>query len=88
MKSFERLTSFFAWLQIVASPALIGLFIAFFIYSNYASTAGLIISIVVAVAGLTIGVVLATKIWKRKGTVNFISKISATPELENPKAED
>ncbi len=88
MKSFERFTSFFAWLQIVASPALIGLVIAFIIYSKYASTAGLIMSIIVAVAGLTIGIVLATKIWKRKGTVNFMAKISTTPEIENPEAED
>jgi hypothetical protein len=32
---------------------------------------------------LIAGIILASKIWKKRGTVDFISNISATPELDN-----
>lgn len=72
-----------AWLQIVASPLLIGLGISAFIYFRNPSKTTLIISIIVAVLGLFIGIVWANRIWKTKGTMWFVSQISATPELDN-----
>jgi formate hydrogenlyase subunit 3/multisubunit Na+/H+ antiporter MnhD subunit len=83
MKIFEWLTFFIAWLQIVAFPFLIGIAAGFLTYINYPSTAGLITGISIAVLGLIAGIILATKIWKKRGTVDFISNISATPELDN-----
>lgn len=71
------------WLQIVASPLLIGLGIAAFIYFPNPSETRLIIAIIVAVLGLVIGIVWANRIWKTKGTMWFVSQISATPDLDN-----
>jgi hypothetical protein len=83
MKILEWLTSFIAWLKIVFSPLFLGLVAGLFIYGIYPTTTGLIIGIIVAALGLIIGVIFATRVWKKQGTVNFISRISASPELDN-----
>jgi len=82
MKILEWITSFFAWLQIVASPLFFGLVIGFIVYGIYPNTIGLISGIAIAAAGLVTGIIFATKIWKKKGTVNFISRVAASPELD------
>jgi formate hydrogenlyase subunit 3/multisubunit Na+/H+ antiporter MnhD subunit len=83
MKIFEWLTSFIAWLQIVAFPLLIGVAAGFLIYINYPSTAGILTGISIVVLGLVARIILATRIWKKRGSVDFVSSIAATPELDN-----
>lgn len=83
MKIVEWITSFFAWLQILASPLLIGLIIGFVIYKKYPTKTGLILSICIVLLSLLIGIIIATRIWKKKGTTNFISKIAASPDLDD-----
>lgn len=83
MKILECLTSFIAWLQIVASPLFFGLIIGLVIYGIYPTNIGLILGVAVATLGLVIGIIFATKIWKKRGTVDFISRVSASPELDN-----
>jgi hypothetical protein len=82
-KVFEFIMEIIGWLQIVASPLLIGLGIAGFIYFPNPTETRLIIAIIVSVLGLTIGIVWANRIWKTKGTMWFVSQISATPDLDN-----
>ena len=72
MKILEWTTSFLAWLQIVASPLLFGLLIGLIVYGIYPGTTGLILGIAIAAIGLTIGIIIATRIWKKGGTVDFI----------------
>lgn len=43
--------------------------------------------IIVATIGLVIGIIWATRQWKGKGTIWFMSRIMATPELDNPDEE-
>ncbi len=83
MKILERLTSFMAGLQIAFSPLCIGVVAGLFIYGFYPTTTGLVIGIVVAALGLITGVMLARRVWRKRGTVEFISKVSASPELDN-----
>jgi hypothetical protein len=80
---FDYLTEVIGWIQIVFSPLLLAGILGFFIYISNPSTTRLIIGIGVATIGLVLGILLATKIWKKIGTINFISKVSATPELDN-----
>jgi hypothetical protein len=80
---FGFITESIAWLQIVASPLLIGLIIGSLIYFPNPSRARLVLGSTIAVLGLVIGIIWATKQWKGKGTVWFISRVSATPELDN-----
>jgi hypothetical protein len=86
-KIFEFITELIGWLQIVASPLLIGGIIGAIIYFSRPSTTRLVIGIIVTTVGLVLGVIWATKKWKRKGTIFFLSRIMATPELDNPRKE-
>jgi hypothetical protein len=88
MKILEWITSFFAWLEIVFFPTFIGFAIACVFYYNSPSRIRLVISIVIATVGLIIGIIIATRIWKTQGTTEFISKVSATPELDNLEKND
>ena len=83
MKILEWLTAFFAWLQIVFSPLFFGVVIGLIVYGIYPTTAGLVLGIAIAVLGLTIGIIFATRVWKKRGTIDFISRVSASPELDN-----
>lgn len=79
---FELLTEISAWLQIVASPLLAGLVLGFLIYISVPYTTGIVMGLLVALVGLVIGIVWATRVWKKRGTVHFMSRIMATPELD------
>ena len=80
---FEYMMGIIAWLQIVASPLIIGLGIGAFIYFPNPTLTRLSIAIIISVLGLIIGIVWANRIWKTKGTLWFISQVSATPDLDN-----
>lgn len=82
-KTFEYITETIGWLQIVASPLLIGLGIGAFIYFQDPTLLRLIIGIIISIIGLIFGIIWANKVWRTKGTVWFMSQISATPDLDN-----
>jgi hypothetical protein len=82
-KIFEIITEIVGWIQIVLSPTFIGIAFGFGIYYYFPNQIGMIFGIVVAIVGFIIGLVLATKKFKTTGTINFLSRISATPELDN-----
>ncbi|HUM46882.1 MAG TPA: hypothetical protein PLD84_08140 [Chitinophagales bacterium] len=66
------------WIQIVASPFLIGLCIGALLYFFKPEISTLIISISVSTLGLIIGIVWATNIWIKNGTTwTSLTKISA-----------
>ncbi len=83
MSFFDYFTEVIGWVQIVASPLLLGLIIAAFIYFSNPTTWRLIIAIGVALLGLIVGIVFATRVWKKQGTIHFVSRIMATPELDD-----
>lgn len=82
MKLFRIITEIFGWLQIVASPFLISVVIALGVYFVWQDEIGFVTAIMISITGLMTGIILATRVWKRKGTINFISQINVTPELE------
>ena len=82
MKAIDLLVKIIAWLQIVASPLIAGLLIAVIVYANIPGTLGLILALLLSASGLIGGIVFATRTWKKKGAVEFISRVSATPELD------
>ncbi len=85
---FEFITETIGWLQIVASPLLIGLGIGAFIYFPDPTTIRLVLGIIVATLGLIVGIIWANKAWKGKGTIWFVSRVMATPELDEPDEEN
>jgi hypothetical protein len=80
---FELFTESIGWFQIVASPLLIGLIVGAIIYLPNPTTNRLVLGIFVVTLGLVIGIIWASKQWKGKGTIWFMSRIMATPELDS-----
>lgn len=83
MSFFDYAMEVVGWLQIVASPLLLGLVLGAVIYFSNPSDGRLALGIFVALVGLFAGIVFATKVWKKQGTIHFVSRIMATPELDN-----
>jgi hypothetical protein len=81
-KGLESITEIIGWLQIVISPTIIGIGLGFIFYSNFENMTGLIFAIIISIIGFVIGIILANKKFKTTGTVNFLSRITATPEIE------
>jgi hypothetical protein len=71
------------WLQIVASPLLIGAIIGVIIYVTNPGSTTLFIGIVITTIGLIIGIVWATRVSKKEGASRFISKIIETPDIDD-----
>jgi hypothetical protein len=92
MSFFDYATEIIGWLQIVASPLLLGLVLGAIIYFSSPSDGRLALGIFVALVGLIVGIIFATRVWKKQGTMHFVSRIMATPELDNleedKKSED
>jgi hypothetical protein len=82
MKPFHLFTEILGWLQIAASPLLAGLLIGFVVVLAMPGNTGLVIAGVLALAGLITGIIWAGRVWRNRGTVNFMSRIMATPELD------
>ena len=82
-KVFENITEVIGWLQIVASPTLICSGIGAFIYFRNQNLTNLIIALCICFVGVVIGILFANKIWRTKGTVWFMSRVNASPELDN-----
>lgn len=84
---FMLFTEIMGWLQIAASPLLIGALIGGAVYLSNPTPGRLAIGILIALAGLIIGIAWATYVWKKKGTINFVSRIDASPEPDEEEKE-
>ena len=82
MQFLNWLTSFFSWLQIVASPLIIFGIIGYIVYANLPTLIGLLAGIVITIIGLIGGIIIATNIWKRQGTHNFMSIVSSSLDID------
>lgn len=82
-KIFEFITELAAGIQIVLSPTIIGFIIGVVVYIYIPNAFGLLIGIFLTLVGLVLGIIIATRAWKKKGTVHLISRVSATPELDD-----
>lgn len=83
IKILEKIVDIVSWCRIAISPTLIGIIIGIIIILNFKSTSGLIAGTSFSVLGLIIGIIWATRIWKTKGTTNFIWRIDSTKKTEN-----
>ena len=80
---FDILGEILGAIQIVASPLLAAAIIGFLVYVSNPNSLRLIIGIVITVIGLVIGILLAIKAWRGKGTMHFVSRVNASPELDH-----
>ncbi|MES2779523.1 MAG: hypothetical protein V4651_06445 [Bacteroidota bacterium] len=83
MRIIAFLIEVIGWLKIVASPLVVGSFIGGMIYYIWRNETGLVSGVLIALTGLNTGIIWATNIWRKHGTMNFLSKTNATPDLDN-----
>ena len=83
---FDKAIDAIGWLQIVASPFIGGIIVGGIIYLLIRNTLGVVISILFACTGLITGIVLANRISRKSGTIDFMSRVDASPELDNTEA--
>ncbi|HEX2606755.1 MAG TPA: hypothetical protein VHK91_05225 [Flavisolibacter sp.] len=74
MKTWNKGLEVLNWIAIMASPALLGALIGVLIYFKWHTSAGKWIALIVFIAGLITGTLLATSIWRKHGTTNWISR--------------
>jgi hypothetical protein len=82
IKIFEWFVEMIGWLRIVASPLFLGVIAGIIIYGFKPDESGLLIAAIVTLISLIIGIIWATRILKKQGTNQFLSRIMATPELD------
>ncbi|MEI6596102.1 MAG: hypothetical protein WCO28_11110 [Bacteroidota bacterium] len=83
MRFFEFLSEGIGWLKIVASPLIAGAIIGALVYSFSENTVGLFVGIAITLLGLIIGIIWATRIWKKQGAMEFLSRINSSHEIDN-----
>ncbi|XZF15190.1 hypothetical protein ACTHGU_03565 [Chitinophagaceae bacterium MMS25-I14] len=74
--------------EIAISPLLIGIISGIVLYANWPVTVALIIAVILALTGLVAGIMLARHAWKNKGTIAFLARIAATPELDDTSSNN
>ena len=84
LSAFEFLMECIGWLQIAVSPFLLGLLAGSFVYFASPGPITLVACVTLSVIGAVAGAIWATRVWKRRGTIWFMSRIMATPELDTP----
>lgn len=82
----KNLIEIISWLRIAISPTLIGALIGGIVYLKMGED-GFVPSMSIISIGGIIGVLWATKIWRKQGTTDFFSRIDALPELDNKKTD-
>jgi ABC-type multidrug transport system permease subunit len=75
MKLIEIILEIIGWFQIVSGVTLCAGLIAGVIYIKWSSNTGKVISIITLSIGFLAGVIWATRIWKKHGTVAWLSGI-------------
>lgn len=78
----EKLFEVLGWFRIVLSPLLCAILAGIVIYRNYPNQNGMIAAAAICLAGLFIGILWANRQLKGKGTIHFLSRVMATPELD------
>lgn len=75
MSSVKFFINLVGWLIIVFGITVIFAGIAYIIYSKWPTNTGRNISIFVIAMGFSIAAIIATKIWRRHGTMDWLSGI-------------
>lgn len=81
-KILEWILEAIGWVRIVLSPLLLCSAIGAIIYLHNPNQTRFLIAIVIAIAGLIAGILFANKQWKTTGTMWFLSRVDASPDVD------
>lgn len=75
------------WIQIIFFPSLVGLILGATVYYYKHDLLGLILGIGILIVGFIAGILLANRIRKKKGIINFLSRVRGTPAFNSNERE-
>lgn len=81
MSVLDKIFSIIAWIEIFISPFLIGSIVAFFSWFYFQSIFAKAFAFIIFIVGIVVGIRFAEYARKKKGTLNFISKVNEPSEL-------
>ena len=70
-KLIELISAFFAWLQLLTAPTMIACIIGLLIYQFKQDNTGKAIAVTITLLGFVLGVLWASKLWRKTGTRDF-----------------
>lgn len=76
------------WFRIVSSPTIMVGVAGFVLWKGVGGTSGILIGGFVVLCGLILGIMWAIRIWKKQGTSTFMSRVNASPDLDNLTTQD
>ncbi len=76
------------WFRIVSSPTIMVGVAGFVLWKGVGGTSGILIGGFVVLCGLILGIMWATRIWKKQGTSTFMSRVNTSPDLDNLTTQD
>jgi hypothetical protein len=82
LKFIELLSALMAWLQLMIAPTLVGGIIGLLVYYYKPDKDGKIIAIAITILGSIVGVIWASKLWRKTGTLEYLIKGGHDPELD------
>ena len=75
MKLIEIILEIIGWLQIAIGVTLLAGLVAFVTYLKWGNETGKIVAIFIVSIGFVLGAIWATRIWKKHGTIAWLSRI-------------
>jgi len=87
-KAFQAIVGSLFWIRIFVSPLLAGIMIGGLVFLAIQGFWGWLAWGVLALIGMVSGVLLAEHARRTRGTVEFMSRVGATPELDRKEEQD
>ncbi len=82
MDKTNKIFELIGWIRIMISPLLAGFIIGAIVYLIYPNQTGIMAAVAISLVGLVAGILWANSKLKGKGTIHFVSRSMATPELD------
>jgi len=82
MKFIKFFINILFWLRIFIAPFLVFLILSYFAYHYFNSTIRTEITILIVIIGALISALITRRVRKKYGTISFMSRVIATPELD------
>lgn len=84
MKLVEWLVEAFFTIKLFLSPVLLGGLAGMYVYLTANSETQIYIAYAIWILGILLGILLAWKVKKKQAATEFLSRVMATPELDQP----
>lgn len=82
-KFFDEISELIGWFLIVLRATSLSFLVGCVVYICLQGAAGLVLGIAIMLLGMFLGVLFATRKFKTTGTIDLLSKVNATPELDS-----